>query len=71
MEKQLKTPESRLKANKKYDDKTYDKVTVKLHKGIKSAILDAGYTINGYITRAVLNQMKADGITVLPQEEAE
>ena len=71
MENKRKTPESKLRANKKHNAKAYDVATIRLRKGIKPAILAAGYTTSGYITRAVINQMKADGITAYPQEEAE
>lgn len=66
-----KLSEKKKISNKRYDDKTYDFCGVKLKKGIKPAILEAGYTINGYITRAVLNQMEADGITICPPEDSE
>lgn len=69
--KKNKSSNAHANAVKRYDDKTYDFCGVKLKKGIKPAILEAGYTINGYITRAVLNQMEADGITICPSEESE
>lgn len=66
-----KLSEKKLISNKKYDDKTYDFCGVKLRKGIKPATLNAGYTINGYITRAVMNQMEADGITAIQPDANE
>ena len=71
METKRKTPASKLRANKKHNAKAYDVATIRLRKGIKPAILAAGYTTSGYIIRAVMNQMEADGISICPQEEAE
>lgn len=62
METQRKTSKSKLKANKKYDAKTYDIVTVKLHKGIKDRILAGNYTVNGYINKVLAEAMQRDGL---------
>lgn len=62
MEDQRKTSESRLRANKKYDTAHYDKVTVKLPKGIKDRILAGNYTVNGYINKVLAEAMQRDGL---------
>ena len=46
--------EARIRANKKYQDKAYDRLSVLLPKGTKDRILTTGATINGFISAAVL-----------------
>ena len=62
MEKEKKTSKAQLEAVKKYDTKTYDIVTVKLHKGIKDRILAGNYTVNGYINKVLTEAMQRDGL---------
>ncbi|MCL2697755.1 MAG: antitoxin [Oscillospiraceae bacterium] len=55
------------KAKMKYDDKTYDRITFRVPKG-KKAILNEhaekqGESLNGFITRAVDNQIENDNKT--------
>lgn len=44
--------ESKMRANKKYNDKAYDKLTVSLPKGSKDLILSTGETVNGLLNKA-------------------
>lgn len=46
--------EARVKANKKYQDKAYDRLSVLLPKGTKERITATGSTVNGYISSVVL-----------------
>ena len=62
MKNEKKTSKAQLEAVKKYDAKTYDIVTVKLHKGIKDRILAGNYSINGYINKVLNECMERDGL---------
>ena len=44
--------EARIRANRKYDDKAYDKFNVRLPKGSRQLIEEAGETYNGLINKA-------------------
>ena len=52
--------EARYKANKKYDEKAYDHVTIRLPKGTKDTILNSGSSINGFVVQAVLEKLEKD-----------
>lgn len=49
---------------KRYEDKAYDKVLVRMPKGrkeiIKSHAEARGESVNGFINRAIVNQMERD-----------
>lgn len=46
--------EAKVKANKRYEDKAYDRLSVLLPKGTKDRITATGSTVNGYISSVVL-----------------
>ena len=54
--------ESRMRANHKYDDKAYDKVLVRLPKGSKDKILNAGETLNSLMNKAFIEYCENHGI---------
>ena len=52
-----KLTEAKKEANKRYNDKTYDKITFTVKKGkkdeMKDFILHTGESLNGFINRAI------------------
>ena len=46
--------EAKVKANQRYEDKAYDRLSVLLPKGTKDRITATGSTVNGYISAVVL-----------------
>ena len=56
--------ESRHRANEKYNKKAYDSLLLRIPKGTKEEIKQhadsMGESVNGFIKRAIQNQMKAD-----------
>lgn len=44
-------------SNEKYDSDHYDKVTVKLPKGLKAEILAKGYTVSGFLVEAAKEKL--------------
>lgn len=59
-----KNSKARLAANTRYDKKAYDQITLRVPKGQKQIISDiaAKYDLspNGYINRAIQNQIAID-----------
>ena len=59
-----KNSDAKLKAIKKYDQKAYDQITLRVPKGQKQIITDiaAKYNLspNGYINRAIQTQIVID-----------
>lgn len=57
-----KNSKAKIEANNRYQAKTYDKVTVMLPKGTKEIVTNNakkhGESLNAYLNRAILNQMK-------------
>lgn len=53
---------------KKYEDKAYDKVLVRLRKGKKDTVqahaAARGESVNGFINRAIDSQMERDGVAL-------
>ena len=49
---------ARLAANKQYNDKAYDHITIMVPKGTKDAIKATGSTINGYINKLIADDME-------------
>ena len=47
-----KNSESKLRANHKYDEKTYDTFKVRLPKGSRKLIEESGNTYNGFLNKA-------------------
>ena len=45
-------------ANKRYNDKTYDHITIAAPKGTKDAIQATGQTINGYINKLIADDLE-------------
>lgn len=45
-------------ATKKYEEKKYDKVLVRLPKGTKEKIQATGESINGFINRLIREELK-------------
>lgn len=62
--KETKNSQAKIEANNRYFKKTYDKITVAVPKGQKEIITEHaqkhGESINAYINRAILNQMKTE-----------
>lgn len=54
--------ESRMRANHKYDDKAYDKISLRLPKGSKDIILNSGETVNGFLNKAFKEYCENHGI---------
>lgn len=50
---------------KRYQDKAYDKILVRIHKGKKDTVqahaAARGESVNGFINRAIDSQMERDG----------
>ena len=52
------TSAARLAANKRYNDKTYDHITIAAPKGTKDAIQASGQSINGYINKLIADDLE-------------
>lgn len=67
---QKKNSEARIRANNKYNAKTYDRINIAIPKGRKAVIQAAadaaGQSLNGYVTQAVDERMTREG---MPTEE--
>ena len=48
---------AQLEATKRYESKTYDSIRLLLPKGTKDRIKTTGFSVNGFITKAVLNAL--------------
>ena len=48
---------ARLAANKRYNNKAYDHITIAAPKGTKDAIRSTGDTINGYINKLIADDL--------------
>lgn len=62
MEKK-KASAAHMRATAKWEEKTYDKVLLRLPKGTKALITGLGATVNGYINRAVADALERDGVS--------
>lgn len=65
-------------SKRKYNEKAYERIAVVVPKGSKAVIKAAaeqttGGSINGYVNRAINEQLKKDGFTAMqkPSEEAD
>ena len=62
MEQEQKTKRkasaAHMRATKKYEQANYDKVMVRLKKGMKDRIQATGNTLNGFIVQAVYDQLE-------------
>lgn len=70
-----KNSEAKLRANKKYNDKAYDRINIIVAKGKKDVIQTHSTThgdksLNGFINRAIDRQMERDNNIVPPQPTA-
>ena len=45
-------------ANKRYNDKAYDHITLAVPRGTKAAIQATGNTINGYINKLIADDLE-------------
>ena len=54
--------EARRRAVRKHDAEKVDRVTIRLPKGSKEIIKKAGYSVNEYVIKAVMEQLRRDGI---------
>lgn len=54
--------EARRRAVRKHDAEKVDRLTIRLPKGSKEIIKKAGYSVNEYVIKAVVEQLKRDGI---------
>ena len=59
-----KVSDAQMRATKKWEASAYDHVHLRLPKGTKAAIQAVSDSGNGYIVRAVLAQLAADGVQV-------
>lgn len=57
----MATSKAQVKAVRKYESANYDKITLMLPKGTKDRIKASGNTLNGFITKVVLEQLEKDG----------
>ena len=59
--------EARKKANRKYNDKAYDNIVVKVKKGKREQINEyaksKGMSTNGYINKLIDDDMSKDGVS--------
>lgn len=55
-------PTARTRANRKYNEKAYDRLTVSVPKGdrekIRTAAQEAGMSLNGFIVEAITEKME-------------
>jgi len=51
------TSAAKLAANKRYNDKAYDYITIAVPKGTKDAIQATGQTINSYINKLIAEDL--------------
>lgn len=62
------------KSIKKYEDKTYDKILLRMPKGqkdiIKAHAENNGESVNGFINRAIDNQMEQDSVSSVSAAES-
>ncbi|MDR1206746.1 MAG: hypothetical protein LBL26_14900 [Peptococcaceae bacterium] len=60
-----KNSEARIRANNKYNAKTYDRINLAVPKGQKALIqghaIAKGESINSFVSRAIIEAMKRDG----------
>ena len=54
--------EARRRAVRKHDAEKVDRVTIRPPKGSKEIIKKAGYSVNEYVIKAVMEQLRRDGI---------
>lgn len=54
--------EAQRRAVYKHDKEKVDRVTIRLPKGTKDIITENGYSVNAYVIRAVVEQLRRDGI---------
>lgn len=56
--------DARKRANRKYNEKAYDRIELRVKKGEKAGVLkhaaDMGESLNQFLLRAVYNQIEAD-----------
>ena len=52
------TSAAKLAANKRYNDKAYDHITIAAPKGTRDAIQATGNTINGYINKLIADDLE-------------
>ena len=66
-----KNSAAKIAANRRYNEKTYDKITLNTPKGlkdkIKSAAEAAGMSMQSYIVQAVNHQLSEDRETIPPE----
>ena len=59
-----KNSEARIKANNRYNAKAYDRINIAVPKGKKESIQEAaatrGESLNGFVNRAIDNQIEQD-----------
>lgn len=49
---------ARLAANKRYNNKAYDHITIAAPKGTKDAIKASGQSVNGYINKLIADDLE-------------
>lgn len=61
--KKPKNSAARIRANNKYNDKTYDRINIAIKKGgkekIQAAAAAVGESINSYVINAILKRMES------------
>jgi hypothetical protein len=63
-EKETKNSQAKIKANRRYDEKTYDHLNIIIPKGHKDVIKEhaqrKGESVSAYVNRAIDTQMKQE-----------
>lgn len=62
MEEKKKVSAAQARATKKYEDKVYDKVLLRLPKGTKDRINASGKSLNGFINDLVMTELENLGL---------
>lgn len=60
MNEKKKVSEAQMKATSEYEKKNYDKVLLRLPKGIKEQISSTGKSLNGFILSAVKEKLERE-----------
>ena len=59
--------EAKIRANRKWNEKAYDRISVTVKKGQRAVIADhardQGETVNGFIKRAIRETMERDNVS--------
>ena len=62
MSKGNKNSRAKIDAIRRYEEKNYDRINVRLPKGAKDKIWATGQSVNAYIVDAVTDKMEKNGL---------